>query len=115
MTTVTVTHPPTNIAPNERHPDRQRCPETFEAEVEEHTTENSYDLATIDPSGQHPNMADQLAASGAALTREQWDLLAATPNPSWTATYERVVIEAGTGVTHQVARCPSCGTTVKVG
>jgi hypothetical protein len=70
-------------------------------------------VATVDGAGQHPNLADEMAAAGAALTRDQWDVLAVTVNPSWTPTYQHVVLDEP--VTHVVADCPNCGTPIKVG
>lgn len=91
------------------------CPRdgTFSAEPETRVSQSGHDVAAVDASGQHPNMADQVAAVGAALTREQWDVLAATVNPSWTPTYVHVTLDDP--VEHQVAVCPECGTPIKVG
>lgn len=99
-----VTHPPTTV---------KSCPAEFDAEVETRVSQSAHDVATVDASGQHPTMADQLAASGASLMLAQWETLAAQPNPTWTPTYARVVLDDP--VEHQVAVCPNCGTPVKVG
>jgi len=86
----------------------------FEAEVHTRVSQASYDAAVIDERGQHPTMADQLSASGASLTRDQWDELVGRPNPSWEPTYNRVIVDDDP-VEHQVAVCPTCGSPIKVG
>lgn len=91
------------------------CPKDgpFEAEAHTKVSQSAHDVPTVDAQGQHPNMADQVNAQGAALTRDQWELLQVTANPSWTPTYTRVTLDDP--VEHQVAVCPVCGTPVKVG
>lgn len=85
----------------------------FDAEPTTKVSRSGHDVAQVDASGQHPNMADQLASTGASLTREQWDELAVMPNPAWTPTF--VHVELDDPVSHVVAVCPTCGTPVKVG
>lgn len=101
---MTVTHPPTNIA---------GCPATFDAEPVTKVSQSAHDVPTVDAAGHHPTMADELNAQGVTLTRDAWEQFAALPNPAWTPTYERVVLDEP--VEHQVCVCPNCGSPIKVG
>ena len=89
------------------------CPNDgpFDAEPETRTSQSGYDLAVVDSAGQHPTMADQLDSQGVPLLNAQREALS-VPNPAWTPTYRREVLDDP--VDHQVAVCPTCGTPVKV-
>ena len=91
------------------------CPNDgdFTAEASTKTSQSAYDKPVADAYGQQPTMADQLDAQGVPLLVAQREVLAAQPNPAWTPTYERVVLDDP--VDHLVAVCPKCGSPIKVG
>jgi hypothetical protein len=86
----------------------------FEGTPQTHISQASYERSVKDEQGHSPTMAGDLEDSGARLTRRQWTILDGVSNPDWTPTYETVVVD-DEPVEHQIVKCPSCGSTVKVG